>query len=236
MPLPADPREGRQDRAVWFRYYGTNKGTSWHAWIAGPAYWCKVHQKGRTKPCLKNMTRGKLRCQRCEDGAVIDRVGYVPLYRAVDAKPVCVIVHEDVEEMVAALTLHRRVLVGREDGATDGVWITDAPKQVRYDTTLPERQRPADMTASCLRMWSIPELDAWYYSSEYAHGARPSMSDTPLTLTAVSESIDESDPGIQMLRQRMAGSVPVTTSDPPMLGETVAAAIRPPHKNGKPKT
>ncbi len=236
MPLPQAPREGGRDRTIWFRYCPTAKEGTWHGWIAGPAQWFKVHQKGKTKPCLTNMTRGAVRCQRCVDGATIDRVAYVPLYRCVDAKAVCVIVHEDAEEMLEKLTLHMRVIVGREAGATDGVWITEAPKQVRYETTLPERTRAADITESCLRMWSIPELDKWYRESEYVHGSRPVMNDTPLSLAVSASSVDELDAGVIELRKKLAErSAPVKKERETPLHEVLAAAHGRVQLNGKPK-
>lgn len=164
MALPTKPPGGGgQTPRVHFTYVGTAKGARWNAWCAGPCHWFDCHTKGRTKPCLAAISGGALDCPRCTPLDPIDEIGYQPLYREIDARPVMVIVHEHSREQVDSLALHNRVLVGREEEASAAVWITHALKRTPlYTSSLPYLMRPADLTETLLRVWNLPVLTEWY--------------------------------------------------------------------------
>jgi hypothetical protein len=109
------------------------------------------------------VTGGELECPVCTALNVPEEVGYQPLYRQNDGKPVMVIVHEYSREQIDPLTFHQRVVVGRGESITDAVFILPAlVKEPRYHSRLPERNREADLTDTLLRLWRIPELTAWH--------------------------------------------------------------------------
>lgn len=172
MSLPQHtPGEGGRRPRTHFTYVGPHKGKAFSAWMAGPAHWFLCHTKSKTQPCLHEMTGGELTCERCEQGHGIEEIGYVPLWREIDGKPVMVIVHDYVRETVDCLRLHQRVLVGRGEDDSDGVYVIPALKpDPKFQTTLADKMKPADLTQTLLRVWRLPDLVTWY---EQTHGAQP---------------------------------------------------------------
>lgn len=164
MSLPQIPSEGEAGRAyTHFHYCSTEPGKKWHAWVAGPSMWFFSHPSKRSKPCLKVLTSGKLDCPRCASDVVPQWLGYLPLYREVDARPVMIVLHEYTREQVEKLRLHERVIVGREDSQSDGVYVTPAlTHNPVFQSTLKERLKDADLSETLLRVWNIPELTQWY--------------------------------------------------------------------------
>lgn len=170
MPIPQQtPGGGPEGTATQFRYVGTDCGTRWTAYVAGKCHWFKCHTRGRTKPCLHVMTDGYLACTRCDPERPAVDVGYLPLYREVDLRPVMVLVYVDQLDSVNALKLHQRVTIGRENQQSDSTWVGPAmTKGAMFYSTLRERYRDADLTQTLLKLWGIPELVAWYNTT---HGA-----------------------------------------------------------------
>lgn len=168
MSLPSTPRGALPQRRVHFRFTPTDRGSKWHAWIAGPALWIASHTQHRSTPCCTVVTKSKVKCERCAKGHTVETIGYVPLYRDIDWKPVCVIVHEDQRDVCDKLWLHAFVLIGRQGGSGDGVWLRPTVTDLKFETTLPERKVEADITESCLTYWKLPEFEAWYRQSQFA--------------------------------------------------------------------
>lgn len=193
MPLPQTPPGGQKEpniRYIHFGYTRTPASTSWHAYTAGPVHWFTCHTSGRCKPCLHVMTSGELVCDLCASPVPPQIIGYLPLYREVDAKPVMVIVHESVTDQVTGLRLHTRVVIGREAEKTDGVWVQRALKEEpRYVTTLRERMRPVDLTPTLLKVWKIPALTDWYKRTHGQNDRAVSLPD-PSAETAAAGAID----------------------------------------------
>lgn len=164
MSLPTQPPTGGGERAyVHFHYCNTEPGAKWHAYIAGACMWFWCHPSRRTKPCLHIITEGKLECPKCGSAVAPQLIGYQPLYREIDSRPVFIVLHEYTRETVDKLALHTRVIVGREASQSDGVWLMKAlsPNPV-FSSTLRERQRGADLSETLLRVWGIPALTTWY--------------------------------------------------------------------------
>jgi hypothetical protein len=188
MPVPKIPSGwGGESAYVHFKYVGTPCGKRWQAWVAGPTVWIVGHTKGRTKPCLDVMTGGCLLCSRCAQIEPPKKVGYVPLYRMSDAKPVVVIVYEEEEQYTDRLVTHQGVTVAREIEQSDSIFVRaiigDYPS---YKTTLHVRQRAVDCTQSLLAMWAIPEWTAWCRGSfGQAMAAPPTPTPEPTTSSGV---------------------------------------------------
>jgi len=174
MPIPQQPpEEGGTVRHVQFRYVPTETGTQWKAYVAGKPHWFTAHTKRRTKPCLHVMTRGELICTRCTADNPARKVAYLPLYREVDTKEVMVILYEHQYDALAALTLHQRVIIGRENQQSDAVWVAPNPaKGQTFHSTFRWKYQNVDLTQSLLILWGLPELVSWYNATHGA-GAKP---------------------------------------------------------------
>ena len=205
MSLPQiPPRRGDNPRHVYFTYVGCDRGYTFEAWTAGPTMWFAMHPSTKSKPCLEEMTSGKLACPFCRAGKLAMVKGYVPLYRSADAKPVMVVVDEAVRDKVDRIDTFTRVKVGREKSRGSTVWVTPLILQEpHWQSTLPERQRAADLTFTLLRMWQIPELQDWYNKQPRLH------SDTAVSLPTGTAVTDKGEPYTSMLQAaaKRAGAV-----------------------------
>lgn len=177
-----------------FSYTPTAGGAKpWSGWCACEPYFCKAHEVPRTfgteikkitKPCLGWITNGALRCPWCKPFVTVPWVAYVFLYREVDTKPVCVIVHDSAFDLLEKLNYAHYAIVGREVGEANSVYVRLALGQKELRSVRPSRQCAADPTNSLLTMWALPELVEWYAKQAEA-------SDSPVSLpkgTAVREN------------------------------------------------
>jgi len=161
----APPGEYTVRRGLHFAYTPTEANKPWTAYIAGPCWWLYGHCKGKTRPCLDWLTEGQLQCDHCCKGQLAELVGYQPLWRESDSKPVCVIVHEGSRAGVDSFKRPQPVTVCREGGFGDGVYFRKPLKPVPvFHAVMPEKLCDADVTESCLRFWKIPALSAWHLS------------------------------------------------------------------------
>lgn len=168
--LPQVPPPPPTGGAVHAMFISPEEGKTISGYLAGPAMWFWSHQSTRTKPCLHVITGGVLHCPRCVSQSQPCDIGYVPIYREVDGRPCFVLVHEHVRESLATLKLHERVVVGRERGSAEGVWVQRAMQQTpRYHSTIASRYQPLDLSETLLRVWNLPELTRWYRE----HGGHP---------------------------------------------------------------
>lgn len=161
-PRESAPESGGRSRHVHFTYTQTHPGKPWHAFLAGHARWFDCHCKGKTKGCPERITGGEVKCERCSPLDPWEPTGYLPLWREVDWAPVCVIVHENQRENLARFKHRERVLIGREEGKTSGVWVITPPKAgVWLKSTDAVKMAEQDVWPTCLRLWGIPSLTAW---------------------------------------------------------------------------
>jgi len=182
MPIPPiPPGQGGHVPYTHFKYVGTPKRARWQAWVAGPCQWVMGHSKPPSKPCLDRMTCGALLCTRCAKGHEARKMGYQPLYRHSDTKPVVVIVYEEEELFTREFALHQMVTVGREGDDSDSVFLRPVIGQYpKYQTTLFERTRAVDCTDSLLTMWALPEWTAWVKGSYVPVRPTPTPAAAPL--------------------------------------------------------
>jgi len=164
MPRPRQsrPEDSDPNRHVHFGYVSTDNDAKWHAYVAGPAQWFQCHSKGKTKACQAHLTNDALTCPLCEGGVPREEAGYLPLWREIDGKPCCVIVHPTVREAVDSLPVHRRVIVGRGADDHDGVYVLPAldPRPL-FTSSAPWKLRHADILPTLLKLWKLPALTAW---------------------------------------------------------------------------
>jgi len=164
MRIPeAGPEEGPKKTRDHFPHWSIAGGERHTAYIAGPTKWIIGHPSDKgSKPCLTWMTKGALPCRFCGLHKEPCQLGYVPVYRASDWKPLCVIVRADERQWLDAVTLHQRVTIARERG--DGAPLYIRPcleSEPRYSSTVDYRGYPQEMDHSCLTLWKMPELIAW---------------------------------------------------------------------------
>lgn len=237
MPIPKIPQEwGTRPPRVHFTYTGTPTGHRWQAWVAGPCVWVIAHTKGRSKPCLHQMSGGVLPCPRCAQIEPPAKIGYQPLYRMSDGKPVVVIVYEGEEQYTDRFVLHLPVLVAREADQSDTVFVREVlAARPAYYSTLACRMVSADCTESLLAMWSIPEWTAW------CRGQRPAAA-APAPVTPAQAATGPEPATMYTAAHRRW--TPVDTPPADAGEDAVQAAVdrarlraaqAEPHKNGKPK-
>lgn len=184
------PGQGGGVRAESFSYTPVASGlrSAFNAWMAGEAYWCQAHEHTEatpgTKPCLDWLTDGALRCPRCRPQVLATWVGYVPLWREADGKPIIVIVHEAAMDLLKGLSYCVPVIVGRVD-ATSSVFVRKSDNGVSMRTDNEQRRRPVNITRDLLSMWKIPTLEAWLLEERRAVGA------SPVEIEAAEENLSE---------------------------------------------
>lgn len=160
------PGKGGGARTDSFSYTPVQSGlkNGFHGWIAGETYWCQAHEHSKatpgTKPCLEWMTEGAVRCPRCRPQVVTTWVGYVPLYREADHKPIIIILHEGAMDLLAGLAYPDYVLVGRVD-MTSSVFVRKSDNALSFRTDNEQRKAPRDITPDLLTMWQMPALEEW---------------------------------------------------------------------------
>jgi hypothetical protein len=138
---------------------------AFNAWMAGEPYWAEeAHEHTDadpgTKPCLNWLTDGAVKCVRCRRGRPVTCIGWVPLYRELDGKPIIVIVHEHVADLLKGIVHPQYVLVGRVDNKSS-VFIKKSESNLVMRTDKDSRKRRIDVVPDLLTMWGLPELNEW---------------------------------------------------------------------------
>jgi hypothetical protein len=232
MGLPNAPRGGGGRRAyVHVPYVSTRAGQTWCAYVAGPCQWFSCHTSSRTKPCLHEMTGGMLACARNHDIDAPQVIGYQPLRRQLDGRPVMVIVYELQREHVDKLPLHSLVVVGRGTEPTDTVYVRSQAGRVNwYTSTIAANMQPIDVTETLLKIWAMPELTEWY---RHSHGLPPTQdTERAARIRAGADAI------LDGKRRTIADTVHLALGDPPQDGPLAAeyqALIDRAKRNGKHK-
>lgn len=167
MRLPnAAPEEGARFDYDHFNNWQVKGGERHFAYYAGGAQWFIAHPSDRgTKPCLCWMTKNALSCRFCAANKCPVNLGYVPLWRAIDWRPLLVIVYQEEREWIDKLQLHDRVQLGREKESGARIWVRRClDQEPRFSTTLARRMVTQDITPSLLRLWKLADLNAWLNS------------------------------------------------------------------------
>lgn len=219
MTLPRKtPREG--GRTIHWTYRGTDRGEEWFGYLWGEVHGYLCHTRGRSKPCLHEMTGGELSCEGCTLGIGVQWLGYVPIVRESDGRPVFVIVHATAAQLVESLKWRTRVLISRGAEADDGTAVVRAPAQRQWQTTLAGLMAPADLTRTLLTVWKMPALTAWY---EATHGKAVATMVPPSSVPPVAADVladDQGDDAItRELREAMRRHPPRGSKMPGLIGD-----------------
>lgn len=165
MKLPqAAPGEGVKVEYEHFCNWTVKGGERHTAYLAGDAQWFVAHPSDRgTKPCTHWMTSATVPCRFCALHKTPQTIGYVPVWREVDWRPMLVIVYEEEREHIEHLELHDRVQIGREKELGARIWVRKCMNQEpRFNTTVARRKCKQDITRALLTIWKMPELVAWF--------------------------------------------------------------------------
>jgi len=164
MNLPnAAPGEGPIKVRDNFSYWAIGGGEKSAAYVAGPTRWVIGHPSDKgSKPCLTWLTNGNLPCRFCHLQKCPVQLGYVPVYRAVDWRPLLLIVREDMREWCEKFETHMRIIVSREREKGAGLCVRPAlDQEPAFCSTIDYRTREQDCQHSLLTLWKMPELVAW---------------------------------------------------------------------------
>lgn len=159
------PGKGKVRKRVHFNFENTEAGKTWNAWCAGKCTWLDCHCSTRTKPCLDAVTKGALECPWCAKRLIPKVIGYFPLFRESDGKPCFIVVQEYSRDIVDSIKFRHAVVVGRGSKAKDAVWVRPWPgTKAAWHSSLPELMQEADLEASLLAVWKLPDLSDWCQS------------------------------------------------------------------------
>lgn len=198
-------RPGKGGKRQHWPYCSTAKESEWEGWYAGGAFWTYDHGELRSKPCPVEITGGALHCPKCAADVPLRLIGYIPVYRCADGKPVVVIVKLDSWDAVLGLTKHDRVTVGRGADQSDATWVRRRVGGPPYVTTLPERKVIPSIVPSLLRLWGVPAITQWWESRSVAERQLPSA-------VPAGEPAESSDKGMSLSPENGVDRV---ASEPP---------------------
>lgn len=166
-------------------------------------------------------------CAGCEAKAEAKWLGYVPLYRH-DGKGIVVIIREHAAEMVGRLPLHRYVEWSRLKGGGESVIVKPHALERRWETTLPEKQRPADLVPWLCRLWAMPHIEQALRDSMGPCDMALSLAPTPVQEVAAAARSEEKRHTEEMRAIIRRGFV-VKEDGPQLIGDTIPT----PERNGK---
>ena len=153
---PENSRRGR-----FWEWWNPALGKTINGWLAGPIVGLETHFLGKTQPCRRYVTGGRMECY-C-DRMQLSRVwkGYIPVLNADGVKGFAIFGER-------AWDLASKIVVGQPVGVTRERW-SGQPIMVRVsnwtDQPIPSesgRHKPLDMRAQLLRMWGDADLSRWF--------------------------------------------------------------------------
>lgn len=150
-------------------------------WLAGDVHIVECHTSKATRPCLAAVCGRNVRCPGCKRGHPPTPTGFVPAFRD-DARPVFFIVYDHQFERVGSIKFGARIEWGRERGAGETVWVRAVAGGPRWQSTLPDRQGPCDLTRTLCAIWEMPELRSALAAYLGAPTAATTARSTPATI------------------------------------------------------
>lgn len=170
------------------------------AWIAGPVVGVLIHRERKPKPCLAHYT-GTKNCPGCEKRLVIGWYGFQPLYRDPDHAPILAAFMPVHLALLDTVDHGDPVLIGREDGPGNGMWVQRRVKDDRMKTAIPERK----VDQCCA--WILPQIFGYVgriSGEQILHGkydAPPVATTHKAKQEKIVDGIDENDPDVKLLRK-----------------------------------
>lgn len=215
-------RSGRpesSDGGNWWDWLNPGLGKEVKAWLIGPCVGVETHWLGRTQPCRRYVTGGRLACY-CEKAKLAKEwKGYVPL---LDENGVqCIgIIGRRYEPVVSKIQLFKPVVLTRLKRAGCPVMVKASDWTDADAPTEGVKQHARDLKPWLLRLWKDKELIDWL--NAHTEESKAFRSETLVP--------DEHNPTLEVLarRQRMrpAKELPATLEE--ALGQVAS-------KNGKGK-
>ena len=217
-------------------------GEYFDGWIAGPMVGVEIHNASVSKPCLKLYCGHLAECPGCKAGLKTGWIGYLPIYRSSDLRPVVVVTRADMLEVIESLEHLAGVRIGRNEGKSEPVWVRANPGLARFTSAMAYKMKPQSCTDWLPILWRYREL----ISAEQIERG-PSMHFNPKTQPVPRVEPNRSavvmpepdDAAIRSLKARIAASKENIESNAVdvvvnrIAGERFAISALP--KNGKPK-
>lgn len=189
---------GKRKKTVTWTFDRCLDGKLRKGWIAGPCVWVEVHAIGRSFPCLPLITDGQLVCVIDHAKFPLMLLGYQPLYNEQN-KPTLIGLMETAYDQVQKFKLHQPVMWGKGEGKYGVVSLLPRTEKDPFVTVLDERKVAADCWPGLVTLWKDPALKE-LFDLVYVG---PSCT-RPIRATPGAPVIDESDPDVIALRQKMA--------------------------------
>lgn len=153
------PQKDRRGR--FWDWLNPKIGQSLNGWLCGPVIGVETHYLGRTQPCRRFITNGRMTCycQRANLGA--EWKGYVPLFDS-NGVQAFAIIGERYAELAFSIPLFSPVTVSRLRSAGQPVCVkqsdwTDQPPPARGD-----KLKPKDIRPWLLKLWGDKDLIEWF--------------------------------------------------------------------------
>lgn len=146
------------DGGGYWRWLSVEYGTTGEGWIAGDLHIVPVHPGRPSVVCVDALQGTKGECPLCGPATDVQDLGYQPVFRD-DNVPCVLTIHQHQFEMVEGFSHGTPIKWGRRGGdEAESVYVFPRLTARHYETTLPSRRRPADITIAICRYWKRPEL------------------------------------------------------------------------------
>jgi hypothetical protein len=203
---------------TWWSFDKVQAGDTRTGWMAGDIHCVHCHCSKRSQPCVKVLLGDNAECQ-CDDTPTPPKpLGFVPLWRH-DGKPTVVVIREHQFESVAKIKLHRYCLWGRVKGSGESVSITENVIDRPWETTLPEKRKPADLSHWLCVLWRRPDLEPALRESLFLSDNVVSPT-APMTGREVADKMRDIDAdGRKQAASLLREQLKVRGKDPALIGE-----------------
>lgn len=152
------PQKDRRGR--FWDWLNPRLGQSLTGWLAGPVIGVETHWMGRTQPCRRYITGGRMKCYCSTNALGTEWKGYVPLWDANGVQAFAVI-GERFADLAYSIPHFSPVSVTRLKSAGSPVCVkqsdwTDSPPPSRGDVL-----KPKDIRPWLLKLWKDETLIEW---------------------------------------------------------------------------
>lgn len=150
----------RTDRLPQWDFLKLDPGSSWRAWLAGPMVSVNVHHRGGSRPCRKEMTKGKLPCPDCKDELPTVWRGYLPLWDENGGRWLSIIGIR-YADIAMSLRFLDYVWVRKMETRGCPVRVESAMSKAPAVPAAIRDRQPADIRPFLLRIWKDKVLADW---------------------------------------------------------------------------
>jgi len=230
-------RPSDEGRVRTWTHVSVAKGKTFEGWIAGDAICVFAHcGDDPSTPCLRHYLGKRAQCKRCTDRHRTEWLYYVPLWREWDGgKPVLVIVHEEMRDVLERIKVGAYVTVGREDGKKTAVYIRPMLNGRRFETAFEWKKRGqciADALVTLFRMRGTLSGEL-LLAGGIEQGTRPNTDAKGNPRLSPEETVERS---VEVLRDRFPVAeemIPDTVSRITDELKSRSEAFASKHRNGK---